>query len=90
MPGPSLPRSQALANRQAQLHKDSPARAPQRGRCSACTASSSAAPEAASMSGGSSARGASTSGSEPRGRRSHLDVALGVAENLLGMTPASR
>ena len=36
MPGPSLPRSQALANRQAQLHKDSPARAPQRGRCSAC------------------------------------------------------
>ena len=31
MPGPSLPRSQALANRQAQLHKDNPARALQRG-----------------------------------------------------------
>ncbi|KAK9841740.1 hypothetical protein WJX81_000126 [Elliptochloris bilobata] len=43
------------------------------------------------MSDHSLARNAvSTSGSEPRGRRSHLDVALEVAENLLGMTPPDR
>lgn len=42
------------------------------------------------MSAASPARDASTSGSEPHRRRSHLDVVLDQAEHLLGMTSANR